>query len=178
VGQVNDWMNEIYPRWVAAHGVMIVCPVHWYQAPASLKLMIDRLVCADGGNPDPTTTHGKDPVKAKELELKGWDYPKHLAGRAFSVVAHGDAAGPENLRRMLHDWLTDIGMISAGPTAMLDTWIGWYEPYATSHQELDKDKDLFTEVGNAARTLANQVRLIRSGQYHAPDEGLHDPREK
>lgn len=28
VGQVNDWMNEIYPRWVAAHGVMIVCPVH------------------------------------------------------------------------------------------------------------------------------------------------------
>jgi len=36
VGQVNDWMNEIYPRWVAAHGVMILCPVHWYQAPASL----------------------------------------------------------------------------------------------------------------------------------------------
>jgi hypothetical protein len=24
MGQVNDWMNEIYPRWVAAHGVMIV----------------------------------------------------------------------------------------------------------------------------------------------------------
>jgi multimeric flavodoxin WrbA len=31
-GQVNDWMSEIYPRWVAAHGVMIVTPVHWYQA--------------------------------------------------------------------------------------------------------------------------------------------------
>ncbi len=61
VGQVNDWMNEIYPRWVAAHGVMILCPVHWYQAPASLKLMIDRLVCADGGNPDPTTTQGQEP---------------------------------------------------------------------------------------------------------------------
>ena len=71
LGQANDWMNEIYPRWVAAHGVMILCPVHWYQAPASLKLMIDRLVCADGGNPDPTTTHGKDPALAKELELDG-----------------------------------------------------------------------------------------------------------
>jgi NADPH-dependent FMN reductase len=23
LGQVHDWMNEIYPRWVAAHGVMI-----------------------------------------------------------------------------------------------------------------------------------------------------------
>ena len=59
LGQVNDWMAEIYPRWVAAHGVMILCPVNWYQAPSSLKLMIDRLVCADGGNPDPTLTGGK-----------------------------------------------------------------------------------------------------------------------
>ena len=52
LGQAGDWMAEIYPKWVAAHGVMIVCPVNWYQAPSSLKLMIDRLVCADGGNPD------------------------------------------------------------------------------------------------------------------------------
>ena len=71
LGQVGDWMAEIYPKWVAAHGVMIVCPVNWYQAPSSLKLMIDRLVCADGGNPDPTTTHGKNAAKAKEIELKG-----------------------------------------------------------------------------------------------------------
>jgi len=98
LGQTNDWMDEIYPRWTAAHGVFLLCPVHWYQAPASLKLMIDRLVCADGGNPDPTTTRGKDPLRAKELELMGWPYPKHLAGRAFAIVAHGDAAGPENLR--------------------------------------------------------------------------------
>ena len=83
MGQVNDWMNEIYPRWVAAHGVMIVTPVYWYQAPSVLKLMIDRLVCADGGNPDPTTTRGKDPAKAKALELEGWSYPRHLAGRAL-----------------------------------------------------------------------------------------------
>jgi multimeric flavodoxin WrbA len=178
MGQVNDWMNEIYPRWVAAHGVMIVCPVHWYQAPASLKLMIDRLVCADGGNPDPTTTRGKNPALAKELELKGWAYPKHLAGRAFSIVAHGDAAGPENLRRMLTDWLTDMEMIPAGPSALIDTWIGWYRPYATSHQDLDKDKDLFAEVGNAALSLANMVRQIRTGKYQAPDADLRDPREK
>ena len=178
LGQTNDWMAEIYERWVAAHGVMILCPVHWYQAPASLKLMIDRLVCADGGNPDPTSTHGKDPAMAKELELKGWDYPKHLEGRAFSIVAHGDAAGPENLRRMLTDWLTDIGMISAGPTAVMDTWIGWYQPYANSHEDLDKDKDLFAEIVNAAQALANMVKQIRTGKFQAPDAELHDPREK
>ena len=57
--QTNDWMNEIYEKWVAAHGIIILSPVYWYQTPAVLKLMIDRLVCADGGNPDPTSTHGK-----------------------------------------------------------------------------------------------------------------------
>jgi hypothetical protein len=31
LGQTQDWMNEIYPLWVAAHGIMIVTPVNWYQ---------------------------------------------------------------------------------------------------------------------------------------------------
>jgi multimeric flavodoxin WrbA len=77
---VRDAMNSIYPRFTAAHGVMFVAPVNWYQVPSPLKLLIDRLVCADGGNPDPTSTGGKDPKRAKALELSGWDYPKHLAG--------------------------------------------------------------------------------------------------
>ena len=38
MGQTGDWMAEIYPRWVSAHGIMIVCPVHWYQTPSSLNL--------------------------------------------------------------------------------------------------------------------------------------------
>jgi multimeric flavodoxin WrbA len=178
LGQTNDWMEEIYPRWVAAHGVFLLCPVHWYQTPASLKLMIDRLVCADGGNPDPTSTHGKDAAMAKALELKGWPYPKHLAGRAFAIVAHGDAAGPENLRRMLTDWLNDLGLIQAGPSAALDTWIGWYRPYATSHEDLDADEDTFVQVEQAALSLAQMVGQIRSGAYRAPNAGLHSPREK
>jgi len=178
MGQTNDWMNEIYPRWVAAHGVMILCPVHWYQAPASLKLMIDRLVCADGGNPDPTTTRGKNVKRAKQIELDGWHYPKHLAGRAFAVVAHADASGPENLRRMLADWLTDIGMIQAGPMAVKDTFIGYYTPYATSHEDLDANTDVFVDVRNAALSLVEMVRMIRGGRYEAPDRNLEEPRQK
>jgi multimeric flavodoxin WrbA len=178
LGQTNDWMADLYPRWVAAHGVFVLCPVHWYQAPASLKLMIDRLVCADGGNPDPTTTNGKDPALAKDLELAGWPYPKHLAGRAFAVVAHGDAAGPENLRRMLVDWLTDLGMVQAGPAAALDTWIGWYRPYASSHADLDADADLFTQVEQAARSLVVMAAQLRSGVYVSPSAGLQSPRKK
>src|SRR5512141_3290762 len=105
VGQTPDWMNEIYARWAEAHGVIIVSPVYWYQSPSPLKLMIDRLVCADGGNLDPTSTSGKKAGKAKELEMTGWDYPQHLAGRAYGVIVHGDVGGIEGSRRSLSDWL-------------------------------------------------------------------------
>ena len=178
IGQVNDWMNELYPRWVAAHGIMIVTPVYWYQAPSVLKLMIDRLVCADGGNPDPTTTRGKSPQLAKALELKGWHYPRHLAGRVFSVIVHGDAAGAETLRRSLVDWLTDMELRPASPIATLDRYVGYYEPYATSHDALDRDTALQEEVRNAARALAMAVRLQRAGQFPIADEGLQPPRPK
>jgi multimeric flavodoxin WrbA len=177
-GQSSDWMNEIYPRWSAAHGVMILCPVNWYQAPSVLKLMIDRLVCADGGNPDPTSTGGKDPARAKALELAGWHYPRHLAGRAFAVVVHGDAAGVEGLTRNLRDWLTDMHLVPAGPAATVGRYLGYFEPYATSHSDLDRDRALQAEVRNAARALVAKVREIRSGRCPPPDAGLEDPRPK
>ena len=178
VGQTQDWMNEIYPMWVAAHGIMIVTPVNWYQASSPLKLMIDRLVCADGGNPDPTLTHGKDARRAKELELQGWPYPRHLAGRLFSVVVHGDAEGVENLRRMLSDWLCFMHLEPAGALAELDRYVGYWKPYATSHDELDADKAFQEEVRNAARSLLIAVRAKRAGGWAAEDEGLRPPRQK
>jgi multimeric flavodoxin WrbA len=171
-------MAEIYPKWVAAHGVMIVCPVNWYQAPSSLKLMIDRLVCADGGNPDYTSTHGKDAKKAKELELKGWPYPRHLAGRAFAVVVHGDAAGTENLRRILSDWLQDIGLIPSGHLSQVDRYVGYLTPYATSHDDLDRDEAVQEDVRNAARALVQAVKQLRRGELQSPDAGLHEARPK
>ncbi len=178
MGQVNDWMNEIYPRWVAAHGIMIVTPVYWYQAPSVLKLMIDRLVCADGGNPDPTRTQGKKPDAAKALELAGWDYPRHLAGRLFSVVVHGDTEGADVLRRSLTDWLQDMNLTQAGHAAALDRYIGYYEPYATSHDALDHDEALHQEIRNAAAALVEAVMLSRAGKLPRPGERLLDPRPK
>ena len=178
LGQVNDWMNELYPRWVAAHGILIVTPVYWYQAPSVLKLMMDRLVCADGGNPDPTTTAGKDPAKAKALEVKGWRYPRHLAGRRFAIVVHVDAAGTEVLRRSLTDWLHDMQLRSAGYRATIDRYIGYYEPYATSHEALDRDVALQDEVRNAARTLVDAVVADRSTGRPEPGSELDDPRPK
>jgi multimeric flavodoxin WrbA len=177
LGQVSDWMNDIYPKWVAAHGIMIITPVYWYQAPTVLNAMIDRLVCADGGNPDPSSTHGKKAEEAKALELKGWDYPRHLAGRSYSVIVHGDSAGTENLRRSLCDWLNDMHLIQAGAESCMDRFIDYYGTYATSHDAYDKDEALHEEVRNAARALCTHVQQRRAG-LRAPGEGLEDPRPK
>lgn len=176
--QVNDWMAEIYERWVAAHGVILLTPVNWYHASSSMKLMIDRLVCADGGNPDPTLTHGKDPVKAKAVELAGWPYPKHLAGRVYGVVVHGDVAGIEETRYALCDWLDWMGLVDAGAMARLDRFIGYYEPYATSHEALDRDAAVQEEVRNVARAVAAAVGEARAGRLSVPDRGLKRPRPK
>ena len=179
MGQTNDWMAEIYPRWVAAHGVFVLCPVHWYQAPASLKLMMDRLVCADGGNPDPTTTRGKDPAAAKALELAGWPYPRHLAGRAFAVVAHGDSQGHEGVREALSEWLTSIGMIQAGALGRgrhADRLLG-----ALRHQPRQARRparDLRPGGERGARASPTWCATSAPGAYRAPDAGLRNPRQK
>lgn len=178
LGQTGDWMAEIYERWVRAHGILIATPVYWYQAPSPLKLMIDRLVCADGGNPDPTSTAGKDAQKAKALELAGWPYPKHLQGRVYGVVVHGDVAGIEGTRRALSDWLDWMGLYDAGAMARLDRYVGYYKPYATSHDELDADRDLFEEVRNVARALSEAITELRAGRLSRPDRGLKNPRPK
>ncbi|WP_431101951.1 flavodoxin family protein [Roseateles noduli] len=162
--QSSDWMNEIYERWVSAHGVILFTPTYWYQSPSALKLMIDRLVCADGGNPDPTSTHGKKAAEAKAIEEKGWDYPKHLEGRAYGLVVHGDVAGVEAQRRNLGDWLDWMGLIDAGNLSRLDRYIGYFEPYFNSHEALDRDEALQNEVRLVADLVGDAVKQLREGK--------------
>jgi multimeric flavodoxin WrbA len=178
LGQTNDWMAEIYERWTAAHAVLIITPVYWYQSPSPLKLMMDRLVCADGGNPDPSSTGGKKAALAKELEMAGWDYPQHLAGRAYGVIVHGDVAGIEGARRGLSDWLDWMGFIDAGAQARLDRYVGYFEPYANSHETLDGDLAFQQEACNVALAVAKAVVELRAGRLQAVQPQLKRPRPK
>lgn len=178
LGQVHDWMNDIYPMWIEAHGIMIVTPVNWYQTSSPVKLMMDRLVCADGGNPDPTLTQGKDADLAKRAEMAGWDYPRHREGRLFSVVVHGDTEGAENARRSLSDWLRSTKLESIGEKGELDRYIGYWQPYATNHEEFDRDKAVQAEVRNAALALAQAVGERRAGRLASIGASLEDPRPK
>src|SRR6185437_2452629 len=108
---------------------------------------------------------------------RGWGYAKHLAGRAFAVVAHGDATGERVLRHVLTDWLGDLRLTPAADAGLLDRYVGYYGPYATSHDALDADGAFQEEVRNAARALAKQVMFVREHRSEA-DDGLADPRAR
>ena len=141
--------------------------------------MMDRLVCADGGNPDPDL----DPRqgcrrKPRRSSSKAGITRSHLAGRVF---ARGGARRRRRRReRAAHRWptgCTDMGLVQPARSARLDRYIGYYEPYATSHEALDRDEAFQEEVRNAARSLMNEVQLIRRGRRE-PDENLQQPRPK
>ena len=82
------------------------------------------------------------------------------------------------MRRALSDWLDWMGLIDAGAAARLDRFIGYYEPYATSHDALDRDEDVQKEVRNVARAVANAVVELRAGRLSVPDRQFDRPRPK
>jgi hypothetical protein len=93
-------------------------------------------------------------------------------------VVHGDTVGAETLRRMLVDWAADMHMIPAGAWAEVDGYIGYFEPYATSHQALDKDHAFQIEARNAATALCEAVIARRAGRMVEPGDSLTQPRPK
>ena len=101
-----------------------------------------------------------------------------MAGRVYGLVVHGDVAGIEGSRRDLSDWLDWMGLIDAGAQARLDRYVGYYEPYATSHDTLDADEAMQGEVRNVARAVTNAVQLLRASKLSQPDKQLKRPRPK
>jgi hypothetical protein len=95
----------------------------------------------------------------------------------FGVVVHGDAAGAEALRHALTGWLTDMDLVEATGAA-IDRYIGYYEPYATSHDALDRDTAVQEEARNVARSVVGAVALMRSGRFQRSDDRVRDPRPK
>ncbi len=65
----------------------------------------------------------------------------------------------------------------AGPAANIDRYVGYYEPYATSHDALDEEAAFHEEVRNAARALMGKVRELRGGKRFDAGQ-LEEPRPK
>ena len=58
------WDLDLYARLDLADAWAFIAPVNWYAPPSNLKLMFDRLVCMNGGNPREELIDHKDPEKA------------------------------------------------------------------------------------------------------------------
>jgi len=92
------WDLDMYSRLDQADAWAIIGPVNWYGPTSNLKLMFDRLVCMNGGNPRENLIDHKNPEMAMELEHKAeWKdlSLNHLEGRTSGFFCYGDGGGDE-----------------------------------------------------------------------------------
>lgn len=92
------WNRDLYARWDLADAIAVIGPVNWYAPSSNLKLMFDRLVCCNGGNPLEALIDHKDPELAMKLEHEErWKALSlnHLEGRTCAFFAYGDHAAEE-----------------------------------------------------------------------------------
>ncbi|GAA4342543.1 hypothetical protein [Flaviaesturariibacter amylovorans] len=92
------WDLDLYARLDMADAWAIIGPINWYAPSSNLKLLFDRLVCMNGGNPDETTIRHKDPELAMQLEHSAeWTElsRNHLEGRTAAFFCYGDEGSDE-----------------------------------------------------------------------------------
>jgi len=92
------WDEDVYGRIYAADAILICSPINWYGPTSSIKLIFDRLVCANGGNPREDLIMHKDGNLAAKLEhSEKWQELSlnHLEGRTAAFFIYGDAGSDE-----------------------------------------------------------------------------------
>lgn len=92
------WDLDLYARLDLADAWAFVAPVNWYGPPSNLKLMFDRLVCMNGGNPNEDLIDHKNPEKAMALEQSpSWEALSinHLEGRSAGFFCYSDEGADE-----------------------------------------------------------------------------------
>ena len=62
--------------------------------------------------------------------------------------------------------------------ATIDRYVGYYEPYATSHETLDRDEAVQQEPRNVGHAVIQAVSALRSGQLQPRRLDLRNPRPK
>lgn len=92
------WDLDLYSRLDYADAWAFIAPTNWYAPTSNLKLLFDRLVCANGGNPKEDLIDHKNPEMAMKLD-KTETFKElsqnHLEGRTAAFFSYGDAGGDE-----------------------------------------------------------------------------------
>jgi hypothetical protein len=69
------------------------------------------------------------------------------------------------------DWASDMHLISAGSNAEVDAYVGYFEPYATSRQALDREREadgrLAEEQFWRSRVTFSAERRVRNNSMEA-----------
>jgi hypothetical protein len=92
------WDLDLYSRLDLADAWAFIGPVNWYGPSSNLKLMFDRLVCMNGGNPKEELIEHKNPELAMALEkAPEWEAlsRNHLEGRTAAFFCYSDAGANE-----------------------------------------------------------------------------------
>jgi multimeric flavodoxin WrbA len=92
------WDLDIYGRLARSDAWAFIGPMNWYAPTTGFKLLFDRLVCMNGGNPRPDLIDKKDTLKAQALERSElWQElsRNHLEGRTAAFFTYGDDGGPD-----------------------------------------------------------------------------------
>ena len=123
------WNLDMYSRVDLADAWAVIGPVNWYGPSSNLKLMFDRLVCCNGGNPREGLIEHKNPELAMALEHKPeWKELglNHLEGRTCAFFVYGDHAMDERKPDMRPIYLSHPGYFdpSQEPPGRRET----YEP--------------------------------------------------
>ncbi len=87
------WDLHLYERLARADAWAFIGPINWYAPSTNLKLLFDRLVCMNGGNPRPDLIDKKDTLLAQALERSPqWSElsRNHLEGRTAAFFCYGD----------------------------------------------------------------------------------------
>ncbi|MGI8467120.1 MAG: NAD(P)H-dependent oxidoreductase [Pyrinomonadaceae bacterium] len=92
------WDLDMYARLDLADAWAIIAPVNWYAPTSNLKLMFDRLVCINGGNPREDLIQHKNAELAMKLEHSDeWKKlsQNHFEGKTCAFFCYGDGGGDE-----------------------------------------------------------------------------------
>jgi hypothetical protein len=84
---------DLYARLARADAWAFIGPINWYGPTSNFKLLFDRLVCMNGGNPRPDLIEKKETVLAQALERSPqWRElsKNHLEGRTAAFFCFGD----------------------------------------------------------------------------------------
>ena len=104
------------PAWREPTPWAFIGPINWYGSTSNFKLLFDRLVCMNGGNPRPDLIGKKSTVLTQALERSSqWRElsKNHLEGRSAAFFCYGDRGAAD--------------LDAAGRPKIL-THEGWFDP--------------------------------------------------